>query len=105
MMHNSQRKMTNGKSSSFSMQHRHLQHREDKNILGMRGGVMKKVRSLDSVRLNGYEFKGGWSQPSTRGSSRPFQKRIQDDKASKFSSCSVGKARYVLFYFTIRYCN
>lgn len=62
--------------------------------------MMRKVRSLDSVRLHGLEFKGGWSKPSSTispKSTRDPHRFIELDKASKFSRYTAGE-RYVVHF-------
>lgn len=60
------------------------------------GGILRKVQSLDCVRLNQLEFKGGWTKPSSNPSygHHHFDQR---EKASRFSRYTAGE-RYVIFY-------
>ena len=54
---------------------------------GGSGSIIRKVHSLDCVRLHGLEFKGGWTTKTM-------------DKASRFSRYTVGAGeRYVFIFF------
>lgn len=54
---------------------------------------MRKVHSLDCVRLHSLEFKGGWTKPS---STREPTSHFSMDKASRFSRFTAGEKGYVI---------
>ncbi len=71
-------------SSSSTLKQRRV-HRE--------GGVMHKVRSMESVSFHGLEFKGSWTTTTTL----PSKEVQRNEKASRFSGYASAHQRYVHF--------
>lgn len=72
--------MSTLRSESQYIQHNNegatLKHRR----IHKKGGMIHKVRSMESVSFHGLEFKGTWTKPS-----RETKDFIGNEKASKFS--------------------